>query len=288
MNAGIGGSRRAPGWQRLWRHSYRLGLRWLRREARHGWPGTRVGLQRLLVPLDPWRYYELGRVVDEDFEGDCLDVSSPKLLASLLAHEGRGRWVAVDLFSEEIESWRAVDPRLDLRVADATQLPFPDESFDRAVCMSVLEHVPRDGDSVAMAELWRVLRPGGVLHLTTDVAAQPRDIYHDQGIYGEASSETDAGGERVFFARHYGPGEVDSRLLALPWDVLVREYARQRDETVERRFYSRAPWSYVYGGALRYTCADNFDVSETSDVVRGADHGVVYLALRKAAADDVL
>src|SRR5262245_65884272 len=80
-----------PGWLRLWRHSYRLGLRWLARGARNGWKGRRVGLQRLLVPLDPWRYYELGRVAEQPFDGRCLDVSSPKLLMSLLQHEGRGR-----------------------------------------------------------------------------------------------------------------------------------------------------------------------------------------------------
>ena len=60
-----------------------------------------AGVYRLLVPLEPWRYYELGRVASEPFAGDCLDVSSPKLLASLLQREGRGRWTAVDLLPDE-------------------------------------------------------------------------------------------------------------------------------------------------------------------------------------------
>jgi SAM-dependent methyltransferase len=218
-------------------------------------------------------------VADAEFEGDCLDVSSPKLLTSLLAHEGRGRWTGVDLFSTEIENWKRIDPSLDLRVADATVLPFPDASFDRAISVSVLEHVPGAGDSVAMEELWRVLRPGGVLHVTTDVASEPRDIYQSEKVYGEASTE--AGDGRVFFARNYGPGQVEERLLRQPWEVLEREYARQRDEEIERRFYGRAPWSYLYGGALRFRCPANFEVSDSFDVVSGADHGVIYLALRK-------
>ncbi|MDA8292183.1 MAG: class I SAM-dependent methyltransferase [Actinomycetota bacterium] len=45
--------------------------------------------------------------------------------------------------------------------ADALRLPFPDSSFDRVVAAEVLEHV-RD-DRAAIAELARVLRPGGVL-----------------------------------------------------------------------------------------------------------------------------
>jgi len=84
-----------------------------------------VGLQRLLVPLGPWRYYDLSRVAERPFHGRCLDVSSPKLLMSLLQREGRGDWTGIDLFSAEIKNWRAVDPSLRLEVQDATRLGFP-------------------------------------------------------------------------------------------------------------------------------------------------------------------
>ncbi len=45
--------------------------------------------------------------------------------------------------------------------ADALRLPFGAEAFDRVICSEVLEHVadPRQ----AVAELWRVLRPGGLM-----------------------------------------------------------------------------------------------------------------------------
>jgi SAM-dependent methyltransferase len=46
----------------------------------------------------------------------------------------------------------------------AYALPFADASFDRVVASEVLEHLPQDRD--AMAELVRVLRPGGLLAVT--------------------------------------------------------------------------------------------------------------------------
>jgi glycosyltransferase involved in cell wall biosynthesis/SAM-dependent methyltransferase len=269
----------APGWLRLWRHSYRLGLGWMLRGAHNGWKGWRVGLQRLLVPLDPWRYYELGRVAERPFDGPCLDVSSPKLLMSLLQHEGRGDWIGIDLFASEVESWRQVDPSLRLEVDDATALSFPSDSFERCACISVIEHIPGNGDAVAMSEIWRVLKPGGVLHLTTNVALAAKDVFVDKPVYGEASWPE---GDGIFFERQYSPQTLEERLLALPWQVEHREFACQRDESIERRFYSGVPLSYLYGGLLRLHCSDNFEVGPSADVLRGSGgHGAVYLELRK-------
>ncbi len=47
---------------------------------------------------------------------------------------------------------------------DALRLPFPDNTFDRVICSEVFEHIT--DDSGAMAELARVLKPGGVLAAT--------------------------------------------------------------------------------------------------------------------------
>ena len=47
---------------------------------------------------------------------------------------------------------------------DALRLPFADGGFDRVIAAEVLEHIP--ADTAALAELVRVLRPGGVLAVT--------------------------------------------------------------------------------------------------------------------------
>ena len=267
------------GWRRLWRHSYALGLRWTAREARRGWQARKAGLARLVVPLDPWRYYELGRVAEQEFSGRCLDVSSPKLLPSLLQAEGRGDWVCIDLFEQEIAAWRTIDPQLELDVQDAAALEFPDDTFDHCICVSVLEHVGAGKDAEALAEMWRVLKPGGVLHLTADVAAAPRDVYVEGGIYGRDGSDGDGGA--VFFKRDYTPEEVDGLIAARPWEVRRLEYAAQRRQGIERWFYDHAPWSYVAGPFLRFVCPGNFTTAPTRAPIDRAGIGVVYAQLRK-------
>jgi SAM-dependent methyltransferase len=221
----------------------------------------------------------LGVVADGEFEGNCLDVSSPKLLPSLLQREGRGQWTCIDLFSAEVESWAALDPSLTLAVEDATKLTYPAESFNHVVCLSVLEHIGHGGDSAAMHEMWRVLRPGGTLHLTTDVAEEKRDLTVAEPIYGNASVLSDTDG--YFFKHDYSVEEFDELVAADAWTVTHREYAAQRNPRIEQRFYGWRPWSYALGGLLRLVCPGNFDVSLSPDVLAGQDHGVVYVVLTK-------
>lgn len=274
--------RRRPAWWRLMVHSYRLGARWVASGLRGGgWPDPHGGLYRLLVPLEPWRFYELDRVAREEFAGDCLDVSGPKLLPSLLQHEGRGRWTAIDILEEEVERWRRLDPALDLRVADARALPFDDGSFDAVACVSVIEHVAGDGDAVAMAEIWRVLRPGGVLHLTTNVAAAPGEVRTARVVYDtEGTGDAAPGAHGAFFERRYSEETLASRLLALGWREEHREYVRER-RPMHERFFGARPLSFAAGGLLPLVCVRNFArVVSPSELPAGA-HGVVHLRLRK-------
>jgi SAM-dependent methyltransferase len=55
------------------------------------------------------------------------------------------------------------DPRITIIAGDAFRLPFPDASFDAAVCIRVIHHF--EDPRPAIRELGRVVRPGGVLVL---------------------------------------------------------------------------------------------------------------------------
>jgi SAM-dependent methyltransferase len=66
---------------------------------------------------------------------------------------------------------------LDL-VADLQAMPaVADASFDAVLCTQVLEHLPRPGD--ALAEIARVLAPGGHLILTVPHLSLLHEVPHD-------------------------------------------------------------------------------------------------------------
>ncbi len=56
-----------------------------------------------------------------------------------------------------------------LQVGDAHRLEFPDASFDTVVCTFALCAIP--DERRAIAEMWRVLRPGGQLRLADHVVS---------------------------------------------------------------------------------------------------------------------
>ncbi len=59
--------------------------------------------------------------------------------------------------------------------ADVSRLPFPDESFDRAISIAVYHHINNKEDRLlAFSELRRVLKPGGEAFITVWNGWQPR------------------------------------------------------------------------------------------------------------------
>jgi SAM-dependent methyltransferase len=72
------------------------------------------------------------------------DLGKANGFLSLMAREQKGRWLVAQ--------------------ADVTKLPFADGSFDVVICSEVLEHIK--DNRTAVAELVRVLKPGGDLVVT--------------------------------------------------------------------------------------------------------------------------
>ncbi len=70
---------------------------------------------------------------------------------------------------------------------DAAAPPFPDASFDAVLAMHMLYHVA--DQAAAIAEMHRVLKPGGLLAVTTNGASNLRDFYALTTVFGSEPVE---------------------------------------------------------------------------------------------------
>jgi ubiquinone/menaquinone biosynthesis C-methylase UbiE len=85
-------------------------------------------------------------------------------VSKYIARNYVGKVIATDIDPDQIAIARKGSgniSNLRFQVADAVELPFEDESFDVVIAFGVLHHI--DKWDTAMAEIIRVLRPGGYL-----------------------------------------------------------------------------------------------------------------------------
>ncbi len=233
----------------LFRFGIAVGLRTVPVAPRHG-------LKRLILPLDYVRYAEDGYVLEHLEVGSqhlVLDVGSPKLLSLFLAARVGARVHATDLLDYFFVAYGAYADRVlgagrdryVMRAEDARTLGYPDRTFDRVFSISAIEHIPGDGDRLAMREIARVLKPGGVVCLTVP--------WSDAGYVEEFKRRGDAdaywvasGEERVFYQRVYDRRTLEGRLLTpSALEVVDVSFWGERRVPVERLFLSRQPLRYA-------------------------------------------
>lgn len=96
---------------------------------------------------------------------EVLEVGpGPGLTTDILAGKA-DRVTAVEIDPRLAEQLRArtAASNVVVRTADATRLPFGDETFSAAVCFTMLHHVPSAAlQDQLLAEVFRVLRPGAM------------------------------------------------------------------------------------------------------------------------------
>ena len=130
-----------------------------------------------LAQLERWHFWFVGRrlLIDrllnrylDDKAQLVLDLGcGTGLMLEILMRQGH-RAVGLDLRPEGLYATRQALPRSRLLQAKATQLPLKENVFGTVMLLDVFEHVD---DRVVLAEVQRVLRPGGWAVIT--VPAMP-------------------------------------------------------------------------------------------------------------------
>ena len=118
---------------------------------------------------------------------------------------------------------------------DITCAAFADDSFDSILCSHVLEHIP--DDAAALAELHRMLRPGGWAVLQVPLDETRERTFEDPAVVAPAERE------RLFdqadHVRVYGR-DYPLRLAAAGFEVHADRFAYELDER-EVRIHALLP-----------------------------------------------
>ncbi len=136
----------------------------------------------------------------------------------------------------------------DVRKLDITQIELDSNSIDVILCSHVLEHVP--DDNKAMAELFRVLRPGGYAIIMVPLYTSLDKTYEDFSIVHPEARELHF--DQDDHVRKYGH-DILERLKAAGFEV--EKFPLHRLSNVMREQYGMA----------------GFDGEERVNAARGAD-----------------
>lgn len=159
-----------------------------------------------------------------------LDIGSPKTFGLYLASATRANVHMTDISELNVDEyrcmWESLQPKAlgdaSFSLQDARQLQFDANQFDVVYSMSVIEHVGASGDSAAMEELIRVLRPGGLLLVS--VPFGPRFVEQQRIGFAGAIEHTNDG-KRYFFQRIYDRPSIEQRLLRHAGELEGLKYA---------------------------------------------------------------
>ena len=146
-----------------------------------------------------------------------LDVSSPFLFGFYLCKKEGLNYSYINPDKRDLYNVQSLANKLDFSgsyttvFADSRTLDFTDNTFDVVLSISVIEHVNNSDDSMVMKELWRVIKPGGLLVLTFPVKQVYEEEFRDDDIYNLNTVKKEEG---FFFQRIYDEENINKRLLS--------------------------------------------------------------------------
>jgi SAM-dependent methyltransferase len=145
---------------------------------------------------------------------DLLEVGpGPGLTTDVLRRKvARVTAVELDLSLAGPLAMRLTGSNVRVIAGDVTRLPFPAGRFSAAACLTMLHHIPSPAlQDAALAELARVLRPGGLLAGSDGLDTPERREVHEDDVFVPVD-----------------PGTLETRLIAAGFDRARVEVAGDR------------------------------------------------------------
>jgi len=176
------------------------------------------------APMNYVRMIELPLTItlmDLEKESRILDISSPKLLSLYLGTNG-----FVNITISDVENYFVGDFKIyskefgfspQIETFDATNIPFADRSFDRVFSVSVLEHVPDNGDVELAKEVARILKPNGIFVVTFPASVvYSEEWLKNRNFYWSSKVREDG---RVFFQRRYDERFIKKHFADIGFEI---------------------------------------------------------------------
>ncbi len=203
------------------------------------WLKNKAGTTPASTQIHP----EFQKILDQDHYKILDSGCGNGRISSVLAQQGH-KVVGIDINESEIEYAKSIHHNIRFLVADSTDLPFKDNSFDHVVTLGLFGGVDRLTRSKILAESYRVVRPGGYIYLgefgritdplvTTSTGKGWTEVYisdlHTTGEFGSVIVHPEDE-KKSFIAHHFS--ELD--LVQLIQDYKFSEREMHRVFTVSR------------------------------------------------------
>lgn len=242
----------------------------------------RLGWKDWLRRLDIYRYMEYAGALQRlrlTLGASVLDAGSANSVLPIFLAANRYKVLAIDVDDGRLAEQTRRLPHLEDKLfpagglrfehQDVRALTFTDNSFDAVTAISMIEHIPDEGDMEAVRELGRVVKPGGRLVIT---------VPYGSTYYPGRPPQSTAATQRI-----YDESALSRRLLETA--SLVEEtrwYIINRGFDFERKIWRRIPISFhhVTGWtALGLVCAQLF--FRNSSTMDGPSASAIGLSLVK-------
>lgn len=242
----------------------------------------------LLNPVSIVRYFEFDFVnahLNLDNGWKVLDISSPYLFGFFQSEKHFLEYSYINPDEKDLSNVISLSKKMRFSSAYLAQsmnvlkLTFPDNNFDAVISISVIEHIDNEGDSKAMKEIWRVLKPNGLFSFTVPVKKQFEMEYRDKDEYNLNNSNMES---KYFFQRIYDNKKIDERLLSSisNYEIITRKIFGVNEKSFYFE-YKRRWMKYNYWETVKdpYYISKHFSYYNQIDELE--DIGVIGMTIKK-------